>query len=572
MTRNDRSARASGGSAAVGPLDEGRAHFRARAWADAFAALSEADRAAPFTTAEDLELLGIAAALSAHEAEFIKVLERQYTLHVEAGATARAARVAFTLCMRLRGMGATGQAAGWLARAQRLVAAETSACVEEGFLLVPEVHRLLATGDIGGAEATARRALAIAEHFADADLLALTRHVLARALLRQGQTEAGLALLDEAMVAAKAGELSLMMTGIIYCAVIASCHQIYALDRAREWTTALADWCDAQPQLLGFTGICRVHRSEILQLGGAWREAIAEVERAGALCARGADPPVIAGVCYQQAELHRLHGEFALAETAYRAASQHGMEPQPGLALLRLAQGDLEAAAGATRRVLAGTSDPLQRARLLPAHVEIMLAAGDVDEAQRGAAELGATAELLHSDILGAIADHAAGAICLAVGDARQALPPLRRAFEVWHGIGAPYLAARLRVLLGRACQALGDVDGARLELGAAREVFERLGAQPDLSGLAALAAVASDSGAARPALRTPQAAGGRALSARELEVLRLVAKGKTNKEIAGDLTLSEKTVDRHVSNIFTKIHVSTRAAATAHAYQHGLV
>jgi DNA-binding CsgD family transcriptional regulator len=382
-------------------------------------------------------------------------------------------------------------------------------------------------------------------------------------LIQQGRLSEGLPLLDEAMVAVTSGELSPVATGIIYCNAIAACQQSYALDRAREWTAALHRWCQAQPQLVPFAGPCLIHRSEIMQLGGAWPEAFEEARRASARLSqsRGAD----AGhALYQEGEIHRLRGDLADAEEAYALASERGYDPHPGLALLRVAQGRVDLGVAASRRVLSATSDPLQRTRFLPAHVEIMLAASDLGEARRASDELSALAEGVGMEMLSAMAQHAKGAVTLAEGDARGAIDPLRHAQDAWQRVGAPYLSARIRLLVARAFQALGDDDGARLELDAARKIFVQLGAAPDVAVIEGLAAAAAHT----EACPTPGAHG---LSARELEVLRLVASGKTNKAIADALFLSEKTIDRHVSNIFVKLDVPSRAAATAWAYQHGL-
>ncbi|HZS32006.1 MAG TPA: response regulator transcription factor, partial [Methylomirabilota bacterium] len=349
-----------------------------------------------------------------------------------------------------------------------------------------------------------------------------------------------------------------------YCSVIEACREVHAWSRAREWTTALSRWCEEHSQPVAFTGTCRVHRAEILQFHGAWAEALAEAGRAGEPPAAAAGEPgrPLPAALYQQAEIHRLRGEFAEAEAAYRAASRLGHDPQPGLALLRLAQGRPDAAGAAIRRLVAATADPLPRARLLPAHVEIMLAHEDLPEARRAGLELRALAEALDADVLRAAAAQAEGAIALADGDGRAALGALRRAFEAWTRLEAPYEAARARVLVGRACRALGDEETRALEFAAARAAFERLGARPELARLDALER--TDAGA--PSRRTGR------LTAREGEVLRLVAAGQTNRAIAARLGVSERTVDRHVSNILDKLDVPSRAAAIAQAYRRGLL
>jgi ATP/maltotriose-dependent transcriptional regulator MalT len=294
-----------------------------------------------------------------------------------------------------------------------------------------------------------------------------------------------------------------------------------------------------------------------MELNGSWHEAVDEARRAVTRCVRNIEREAAGRAHYQQAEIHRLRGAFDLAEAAYLEASRSGFEPQPGLALLRLAQGDTGAAASASRRIIAATRDRIARLRFLPAHVEIMVAAGDLDAARAASQELQDTAAGLDTDVLGAIAAHAQGTVALAQGNPQAVLEPARRAFRIWQQIGAPYLAARLRVLLARACTALGDTEGAQLELHCAREVFEKLGALPDIAALDAIGNVGT--------------AGDSGLTSRELQVLRLLATGMTNKAMARELSLSEKTIDRHVSNIFAKLGVATRAAATAFAYEHKL-
>jgi DNA-binding CsgD family transcriptional regulator len=545
------------GADLVGELERGRERYGRRAWADAFRSLSLADQAAPLG-GEDLELLAMAAYLIGRDEDYLAALDRAHQAHLNAGEGLRAIRCAFWLGLRFLFRGETGRATGWFGRAQRLLEHEEHECAERGYLLLPIVEQRLAAGDLEAAFTTAARAAAIGERCRDADLIACTRHDQGRIRIQQGQVEQGLALLDEVMVAVAAGELSPLVTGLMYCSVIQACQEVYALGRAREWTAALAEWCEAQPEMVAFTGTCLVHRAEIMQLRGAWQEAIEEAERARER-SEGVNRQAAAAALYQQAEVHRLRGEFAAAEEAYRSASQCGLEPQPGLALLRLAQGRADAAAAAIRRAVSATADRLQRTKLLPAQIDIMLAVRDIEEAGAACRELEEIAAGLDTEVSGAMVAHARGAVALSDGDARAALGSLRRAFEIWQRVEAPYEAARVRVLVGLASRALGDDEGAALELDAARAVFEQLRAAPDLARIDALIRVAPSN---RPHGLTP----------RELQVIRMVAAGKTNKAIAAELFLSEKTVDRHVSNILTKLDVPSRAAATAYAYQHQLI
>jgi DNA-binding CsgD family transcriptional regulator len=541
-------------------LQQGRDAVRRGAWDDAYQALARVDAAAPLALL-DAEQLSVAAALTGRDAEFLRLLERTYHAWLARGEELRAARRAFWLCSRLFAMGEPVRAGGWLARAQRLVGGHD--CVEQGYLMIPAIHRHLAADEHVTASATAAAAVALSDRFGDADLGAFARGLQGRSELRQGHVVTGLALLDEAMLAATSGELSPVITGLIYCSAIATCHELLDLGRAREWTAALDAWCGAQSQLVSFTGACRVHRAELMQLGGAWSQAIDEAELAIARSPESFHRDATGDAAYQRGEIHRLRGEVAAAEEAYRRASQLGRDPQPGLALLRLAQGRRDEAAASIRRVVESAgSAPLRRARFLPAAVEILLAADarEGDGARAACEELERIAAAFGTDVLGALAAEARGAVALHAGDARAALEPLRRAFSVWQQSGAPYRVARVRVALAHACRGVGDSDGARMELDLAREVFVFLGAAPDVARVDALPA-----SAARPAAR-------HGLTPRELEVLRLLASGKTNKAIAKDLFLSEKTVDRHVSNIFVKIDVATRAAATAFAFRQHLV
>jgi ATP/maltotriose-dependent transcriptional regulator MalT len=536
-------------------LEHGRECYERHAWGDAYHALLCADQAAELQ-ADDLERLATAAYLTGRDLEFQRVQERLHRVHVEAQDPERAARCAFWLAFTFLLRGEMGQSNAWIARGQRLV--ETRDCVERDYLLLLVAEQQLREGRGDAAHATSSQAVATGESFRDADLTAAARHLQGRALIQQGHVLAGLKRLDETMLAVVAGELSLMMTGFMYCSVIDACRQVYALDRAREWTSAFSSVCKQQPEMVAFTGTCLVQRAEILQLQGAWADALTEACRA---CerARRADRRPPGAAFYQQAEIHRLRGEFEKAEDAYRSASELGCEPQPGLALLRLAQGRAAAASAAIRRLTDATSDRLRRARLLPAHLEIMLAMGDVEETRRARDELRELAQAFDTDVLRAVVAQADGAIALAEDHARAALDPLRSAFELWERLEAPYEAARVRVLIGHACRALGDDEAAGLEHQAARSVFERLGAQPELARLDAPKTCVQH-GSEPP------------LTARELQVLRLISTGRTNKKIADELCLSERTIDRHVGNILSKLDVPSRTAATAYAYDHKLL
>jgi DNA-binding CsgD family transcriptional regulator len=547
-------------------LSRGRACYARNEWNDAFEALSQADRSSPLA-AEDLHRLAWSAGLTGRDDEMLAAHERTYNALLEAGQQLPAARAAFWLGFRLFAIGEPARGSGWLNRAQRLIEAHAAECAEQGYMLITGAHRHMSLGELVEAQDCARRAAVIGERFAERDLIALGLNLQGRALLAEGRVEPGLACLDEAMVAATSGELSPVVTGLVYCSSIGSCHRIFALDRVREWTVALSTFCDANPQLGLFTGACLVHRAEVMELSGSWPEAVDEARRAVQRCVRGLERDAAGRAHYQQAEIHRLRGEFALADAAYREANRCGFEPLPGLALLRLAEGDVGAAASASRRVIGATREPLERTRFLPAHVDIMLAAGDLEEARAASRELQELAATLSTDVLAAIAARACAAVHLADGRPHDVMEPARRAFGIWQQLGAPYLAARLRVLIGRACVALEDAHCARLELDCALEVFEQLGADPDVAAVKALLAALD-----APSGDKARAAADCGLTERERQVLRLIASGKTNKGIARELSLSEKTIDRHVSNIFVKMDVPSRAAATAFAYEHKLI
>ncbi|WP_323178081.1 MULTISPECIES: response regulator transcription factor [unclassified Streptomyces] len=537
----------------------GRDAVRAQAWTDAYDVLARADAERPLDT-PDVELFAEAADMLGRCDDAVGLLRRAYTAYAEAGAVGAALRCAYWLCKALAWGGEFARSGAWLARARRLAATDPG-CPECAYLLMLEAELHFRAGEPEQMLDTARRLSEVVAPRADADLAAGTAMTLGLALVSNGQVAAGLAELDEAMVAVAGGGPTARCTGMIYCVVIGTCQDLQELRRAQEWSEALAEWCAAQPDFTGaYRGLCRVHRVVLLQLGGAWPDAVREARLACTQLTAGYGGQVAGGAFYQLAELHRLRGDFTEAEQAYRDTLHHGWDAQPGLALLWLTRGRAEAATAAIRRALAETTEPMRRARLLPAAVEILLAEGEAGaiEAARAADELEDIAAVHRAAALRAMAGHAQGAVLLAEGAAGQALPPLREAGRIWRELDVPYEAARVGVAIGLACRALGDEDSAGWELDAARQVFERLGAVPDIGRVERLTVGAE--------YRHPT------LSPRELEVVRLIARGHTNHTIATELVLSEKTVARHVSNIFGKLDVTSRTAAAAYAFQHGLV
>jgi DNA-binding NarL/FixJ family response regulator len=538
-------------------LERGRQAFERQAWEAAYELLCAADREAALEP-EDLERAGRAAYLTGRDQECVALFERAFHHRMRRGDPEGAALDGFWLAFGLITRGEWARAEGWIGRARGALDDGQRDCVARGFLLGPEGVRALMAGDAEGAYRTFTRQREIGKRFADPDLVALAGFGRGQALIAMGRIAEGVAVLDEVMVGITGGEASAIVTGLVYCGVIAACMQTFDPRRAKEWTTALNQWCDAQSGLVPFRGQCMVHRAQIMQLHGAWADALEELEHAfEQLTAAG--HPAVGEAVYEQAEVHRLRGDFDAAEQAYRRAAELGRDAQPGLALLRLAQGQLDRASAGIRRALDENGDWSLRPRLLSAAVEIALASGDVAWARSAADELARLAAQGDVVLLNAMAAHAGGALSLAEGDARSALSAARRAWSLWQGLEAPYQAARARVVVGLACRSLGDEDAARMELDAARHVLQALSAGPDLARVESLAG------------RAPRKASG-GLTAREVEVLQLVASGRTNRAIAGELFLSEKTVARHVSNIFAKLGVSSRAAATAYAYEHDLV
>ena len=499
-----------------------------------------------------------AAFLIGKESEGADLLSRAHQAFLSRGDAQHAARCAFRLGFTLLVNGETAKASGWLSRAARLLEGQPD-CAEKGYLLLSEGFRSFHSNNAVTAHARFVEAARIGERFGDKDLVTLALQGQGRCLINQGEIPRGVALLDEAMVAVMAGEVSPLNAGGVYCSVLDACGEIFDLQRAQEWTTALEKWCASQPDLVPYRGHCLIRRSELLQLHGAWTEALEWAQRGCEWLSRPVRKAAVGAAHYQVAEVQRMLGRFAESEEAYRRASEWMRTPVPGPAQLLLAQGQVEAANVAIRRVAKECCEAGPRPRVLDAYVEIVLAVHDVAAARTASAELSAIATEWNVPFLQALACRANGAVLLAEGKAHESLAELRRSFSIWCELDAPYEAARVRMLIAQACRELKDEETARLELTAARQTFERLGAAKDLSLVRAL----WPGGA--PASAGP-------LTEREVQVLKLVASGLTNRAIAGKLKISEKTVARHLSNIFTKLDLGSRTAAAAYAYAHRLV
>ena len=539
-------------------LDRARNAYSTRAWSTAYENFRDAQKISPLI-ASDLEKCARAAYLIGADEDCVGLLGQAFQQRQREGGGDAAGDDAFWLAFHLLMRGEFARAGGWLARANGVTAGHGPDCPVRAKVLAISALQKLRKGDATGALGAFGRAQEVGRRGDDAELLAMAGLGIGQAKIAMGEVAAGLVKLDEVMVAVTAGEVSPVMSGIVYCAVVVACHNSYQPQRAAEWTRALSRWCDDQPDLVLFRGDCLVHRAQILAFNGAWHEAMVEVSRARHRLANPPRQAAIGSALYEQAELHRLRGETAAAEDGYRRANEFGHETQPGLALLRLGQGRADAAWTGVRRVLEEAGKAWERPRLLAAAVQIAIERHDVAGARTASDDLARIATSHDSELLSAMSAHAMGAVLLAEGRTSEALSHLRTAWQLWCELDAPYECARVRVLQGRCCRQFGDDDAAEMEFHSAAEVFRELGAKPELVELEELGMRA-------------HTADTRALTRREVQVLRTVATGLTNRAIAEELFLSEKTVARHLSNIFTKLGVSSRSAATAYAYEHELL
>ncbi|MEY2426268.1 MAG: hypothetical protein QOI61_1840 [Actinomycetota bacterium] len=530
-------------------IDAARAACESHQWGDAWRLL--AALAADDLEIGDLDLFATAAYLTGRDEEAFKLWTRAHQRCIEERTLHRAAYFGTRLAQALGFKGDFARSSGWVERIAHLLEDEEIDCVEQGYLEHGlGMMRLFGEGDIAGANTHFARAEKIGTRFANRELVTLARIAEGRMSIYLGEIAPGISMLDEALVSIEAGELSSFATGEAYCTIIDACAELVDVTRCRTWTESFTRWCDTQQELVLYRGHCFIHRAEVLRALGDWPAALVEARRACERLAEPALPSALAAASALEGDLQRLVGAFDAAEIAYNRANDLGFQPQPGLALLRLAEGRVSAADTMIRRVLGETADPIARARALGPAAEIALAAGDTAAAREAAVELRAVAGEIGTPMLRAQAAAALGSVLLAEGDPKAALPELRSAFTTLNELGAAYDAACVRLLLAEACGALGDADSAAMEASAARAALTKLGA-----------ANAGDT-APPPDGLTP----------REVEVLRLLARGNTNRVIAEELFISEKTVASHVAHIFTKLAVTSRAAATSHAYERGIV
>ena len=536
----------------VGALLQARDAYERRDWVLAFDRLQGAGDLAP----DDSMALATSAYLLGNVDEAVRALQGGYQDRIRNGDSLGAVRFASWLGLVLNVRGEMAVGSGWVARAQRLLETETADVVERGYLLVHEFFQHLGRGDFARAAETAVRVVETGRRFSEHDLIAQGLMMQGRMMIRSGRVPEGLALLDEAMVEISAAEVSPIVAGMVYCSLIEACQELSDFSRAASWTIALTRWCDAQPGLVPYTGQCSLHRGQIMRLRGAYDEALAEFALAQRRYQKEGTTAPAGMALTEQGDVLRIRGKVDEAEASYRLAAEFGHEPQPGLALAWLARGRTTAALSAVRRLLAEAHDPVHRSRMLPAAVEVLVSARLLDEARQNSDELTSIASAFGNSALRAMAAYAAATVHLASNETEDALSNARESCRLWSDVGSPYEAARARVVFARALRDVGDEDSATGELAVARSTFVRLAAAPGIQEIDKLL------GRARPD----------GLTERELEVLRLVAEGRSNLDIARALVLSQKTVERHLSNIFTKLDVPSRTAAAAYAHEHGLM
>ena len=528
-------------------------------WTEVYNQLLKAGKEHPLHPKE-LEKLALAAYLTGRDTESFQVLKHAHQSYAELGMTEKAVSCAFWLGLMYMNAGEMAISSGWFARGERLLNdLHRQDCPEKNLLLIPQALGELSAGHAAKAQQIFEVVASAGEQFQNIDLIALGRLGLGQSMIQQGKIAEGIKLLDETMITLETEDVFPLVNGIVYCAIIETCRKVWDLERAQEWTAALSRWCEAQPDLVPFRGECLIRRAEIFQFHGEWPKALKETIDACDLLSQNYGRPAAGEAYYRQAELQRLLGNFTAAEKSYHDAAKRGRNPQPGLSLLRLAQGQTEAAKTSIRNTLQETKDPKRRAELLPVFVNILIEAKQTEDAIKNVRELCFIARDFNMPYLIAICAYSQGKVAYAKGDIPTALEQLQKALKFWNSLNLPYETAFTRELKGIVYREVNDIDNSKAELMAAAWLYEQLGAIPDLERLERL-------------LNGKDQSETYGLSLRELQVISLVASGKTNKLVADELFISERTVDRHVSNIFNKLGVSSRVEATAFALKNHIL
>jgi DNA-binding CsgD family transcriptional regulator len=530
---------------------------KGKSWSAVYHDLLQKDKENPLE-ADNLYTLALASYFVGKDQECVDLLARLHHEYLEHKNVKRAVFCGFWIGMLLMSKGERARSSGWFARAGRLIEDCEEDCVEKGLLLIPVALQVMYGGDPQKAYKIFQQAAQTGENFNDADLKTFSSLGSGQSLIMQEKIQEGVAMLDEAMVSVESDDVSPIVVGIVYCAVIEACQKIFDLRRAQEWTTALSRWCSSQPDMVPFRGQCLIRRSQIMQYHGEWPEALDEMQRACDVLTRPPGEPAAGEAYYQLAELYRLMGEYNQAEKCYMEANKYGKKPQPGFSRLRLAQMQTDAARLSIQNALDEAKNPYYRISILPVYIEIMLTCGNHEVVQIAVDELSAIAEKFNTPYIYALSAYSRGTLHLSQGDAASALRELGEANQLWKELDIPYEAARSRLQRGLAYRQAGDEDSATLEIAAAQWTFKELNAMPDLNR-------------ANKLLKQNKSDNLFGLSKRELDVLRLVAAGDTNKSIASQLYISERTVERHLSNIFNKLDVKSRTAAGNFAHQHKL-
>lgn len=533
-----------------------RGPYREQSWSGIYEELKKKE---PELNTEDLYQFALAAYLTGKDRKSIDILTHLHHQFLKKNKIKQAIRCAFWIGMLLMFKGERARGSGWFSRAHRLVEDHQYEGSENGLLLIPAGLGFLGAGNAEKAYTNFKKAHEIGKNYGDPDLSILGLLGQGQAMIQMGEISNGVSLLDESMVAVEFADISPLVIGIVYCAVIETCQLIFDIGRAQEWTTVLSQWCESQPDLVPFRGQCLIRRSQIRHIHGEWPEALDEMHRACELLSTPPGEPAAGEANYQLAEIFRLKGDFQQAELRYMEAHRWGRKPQPGLALLRLMQNEEDKALENIKTSLDEAKTPLQRIKILPAYIAIMLAHEKIKETHLAVDELKVAADKYDAIYLQAITAYCQGSLLLKENDPNGACKFLQKSLNLYNQLVAPYEIASVRLSLGIAYRDKGDNDSAGMEFTAAKWIFEELEAIPDLKKVEAF--IEEKKGIDR-----------HGITLREHQVLQLVSEGLTNKTIGVKLYISERTVERHLSNIFNKLQVNSRTEAVTFAYKHHML